>query len=227
MAICGIEKSSFIDYPDKISTVLFIKGCNFKCSYCHNSHIVNNEDSLIELEEILIFLKNRKKFIEAVCITGGEPTLDSELYNLIKKIKKEKFFVKLDTNGTRPYILEKLIKNNLLDYIAMDIKAPFDKYEKITQSKVDIDSIKKSIEIIINSNINYEFRTTVCKELLNEDDIMQIAEYIKGSRNYYIQNFKDGETVLEGKNKFTPHKLKDLKLIENKIKDYFDDFKIR
>lgn len=227
MNIIGHEKSSFIDYPDKICTVFFTGGCNFRCPYCHNSSIVRNEGVPIDEDYIFRYLENRKKFLDGVCISGGEPTLHEDLCDFINKIKGRGFLVKLDTNGTNFEMLKELIDKKSLDYIAMDIKAPLDKYEFVTKTKVDIDSIKSSIDIIKASNVDYEFRTTVCKELLSKEDILEIAEYLKGSKKYAIQNFRDGETVLAGKKQFNPYDIKTLKEIDKKIKSYFATFMIR
>ncbi|RKD31247.1 anaerobic ribonucleoside-triphosphate reductase activating protein [Thermohalobacter berrensis] len=223
----GHQKSSFIDYPDKISTVLFTGGCNFKCPYCHNSDLVYNKGEKIEAEYIFSFLEKRKKFIDAVCISGGEATLNKGLYDFVKELKDKGFLVKLDTNGTNPRLLKSFIKDKLLDYIAMDIKAPFNKYNKVTGVMVEINKIKESISLIRESDIDYEFRTTVCKELITEDDIINIAEELKGSKRYIIQNFRDGDTILAGKGRLTPYKKEELKDIERKIKDNFIEFKVR
>ena len=227
MKVIGIEKSSFIDYPGKICTVYFTPGCNFRCAYCHNSPAVMGKGELIKEEEILLYLEKRKKFVDAVCISGGEPTLQQGLDLFIKKLKSKGFFVKLDTNGTNPDILQKLLDKKLIDYVAMDIKGPLYKYSLLAGIEVAVEPIKESINIIKNFNIDYEFRTTICKELLSPNDIRDIANLLKGSKAYYLQNFKDGDTILAGKGKFTPYNMKELKLIEKEIKDYFVKFDIR
>ena len=227
MNIQGIEKSSFIDYPNKISTVLFTGGCNFRCPYCHNTSLVKQEGEIISQKEVMTFLIKRKKYIDAVCITGGEPTLQPNLYEFVAAIKQEGFFVKLDTNGTRPHILTNLIEDGLVDYVAMDIKAPLHKYSSVVDQVVEINSIESSIDILHNSSIDYEFRTTVCKELHTKDDIINIAMLIKGSKKFYLQNFRDGETVYAGKNKLTPYDLYELEVIRDEIKDLFEICEIR
>ncbi len=227
MNILGVEKSSFIDYPGNICTVIFTGGCNFKCPYCHNSSIVNNIGDRIEEEEIISFLKKRKKFVDALCITGGEPTLQKDLYNFICKVKEEGFLIKLDTNGTNPVLLKKLIDQKLVDYVAMDIKAPLNKYLNIINANVNIDDIRKSIDILLENRVDYEFRTTICKELVTIDDIKTIAEEIKGCKTYALQNFRDRETVLGGENKLTPYKDEELKEIEEIIKPLLNKVMIR
>lgn len=227
MNIIGHLKSSFIDYPDKICTVFFTGGCNFRCPYCHNASIVRNEGLPLSEDYIFSYLESRKKYLDGVCISGGEPTLQEGLKDFVSKIKDKGFLVKLDTNGTNSEVLKELIENKYLDYIAMDIKAPLDKYEFVTKIKVDINIIKSSTDIIRSSDIDYEFRTTVCKELLSEEDILKIAEYLKGSKRYVIQNFRDGETILAGKGQFNSYDIKTLRKIEKKVKHYFTSFIIR
>ncbi|WP_069649915.1 anaerobic ribonucleoside-triphosphate reductase activating protein [Caloranaerobacter ferrireducens] len=223
----GLQKSSFIDYPDKICTVLFTGGCNFRCPFCHNSSLVKNEGEFILERDILEFLKNRKKMVDAVCISGGEPTLQKGLVSFIKKVKDIGYLVKLDTNGTNPNVIEKLLDLRLIDYIAMDVKAPLSKYSSVAGVMVDINSIQESIRLLKNSNIDYEFRTTVCKELLAQDDILEISKNISGARRYIIQNFKDRETVLAGQGRFTSYSRQELLEIEKKIQGLFDEVKIR
>lgn len=227
MNIVGIEKSSFIDYPKNICTVVFTGGCNFRCPYCHNSSAVNNIGDRIEEGEILSFLKKRKKFVDALCISGGEPTLQKDLYDFISKVKGEGFLIKLDTNGTNPTLLRKLIDEKLVDYVAMDIKAPLAKYSSIAQVNVNIDDIKESIDVLLENKVEYEFRTTICKELVSIEDIKAIAKDIKGCIKYALQNFRDGETVLCGKDKFTPYKDEELKEIEEAILPIISNIIIR
>ncbi|KNF08170.1 anaerobic ribonucleoside-triphosphate reductase activating protein [Gottschalkia purinilytica] len=227
MKIKGHQKSSFIDYPDKICTVIFTGGCNFRCPYCHNSSLVDNKGEELNHEHIFKFLNKRKNLIDGVCISGGEPTLHKDLYEFIVKIKDMGLLVKLDTNGTNPNMLEKLLENRLVNYIAMDIKAPINKYKDITKSVINIYDILRSIEIIRDSEIKYEFRTTICKELLNIDDIEKIGYLIKDSNKYTIQNFRDGDTILDKKSKYTPFKREELKKLETRIGHLFKEFKIR
>ena len=227
MDIIGHQKTSFIDYPDKICSVLFISGCNFKCPYCHNGHVVNQQGNSFVQEDIITFLKSRRKFLDGVCISGGEPTLYEELYSFINKIKEEGFLVKLDTNGTNPQMLKELLARNMLDYVAMDIKAPLNKYHIVTKSTVDMNFIKDSVQLIRESAIDYEFRTTICEELLSEEDILDIAEWIQGSKRYYLQNFHDRDTVLMGEGMFHSYKEETLLEIVRKIAHKFGICKLR
>lgn len=227
MYIIGEEKASFVDYPDQISIVYFCAYCNMKCKYCHNSELVKGKGNEISDEEIFAFLEKRKKFVDAVCISGGEPTLHEGLYDFAKRVKDKGYLVKLDTNGTNPEVVKKLIDEKIIDYVAMDIKAPFHKYEAVIGTKIDIEAIKNSIELLRSSDIDYEFRTTVCKELLTKEDILEIADSLKGSKRYSIQNFRDGETVLVGENKLHPYNIEILEEIRKEIEGSFGVFKIR
>lgn len=227
MNIIGQQKSSFIDYPNKICTVYFVGGCNFRCPYCHNKDVVNNNGNKLMEEDILAFLKKRKVFIDAVCISGGEPTLQGDLFEFICELKREGFNVKLDTNGYKPDVLKNLIEARLLDYIAMDIKGPLGKYDQIAGVKIDISLIKESIDLIKNSSIDYEFRTTVCKEFFKKEDIIEVAKMLKGSKRYYLQNFRDGKTVLCGENQLTPFDIKELEEVRGLVNEYFTAFDIR
>ena len=191
MIIGGLVKFSLNDYPSKTSAVVFTRGCNFRCLYCHNPELVLPEKYApeIPLAEIYSFLEGRKGKLDAVCITGGEPTQHSDLPEMIKKIKDMGFLVKLDTNGSNPEMLEAIIKERNIDYIAMDIKAPLEDYKKVTGMLIDTEKIKKSVDLIINSGLSHEFRTTVAKSLTSFDDLRKIAESIKGADAYFLQKF--------------------------------------
>ena len=185
----GFLKSSLIDYPEKISAIVFTQGCNFRCSFCHNPELLNFHSTDFDTEEILKFLSTRKGKLDAVVITGGEPTLQKGLKEFIQEVKNMNFLVKLDTNGSDPDLLQNLIDENLIDYVAMDIKAPLEKYDFITCVNVDKEKIQKSIDILLKNKVDYEFRTTVVKELLAVEDFEKISDLIKGARRYYLQKF--------------------------------------
>ena len=188
MHIAGFNPNSFVDYPDNISAVVFIGGCNMNCWYCHNKSILNISD-FYEKAEITEKIFKRRDFLDAVVITGGEPTLENEeeLIEFIKLIKSYNLKVKLDTNGTNYEMLKRLLP--LLDYVAMDIKAPLEKYNIISIiDKEKINSIKNSINLLIKSNKDYEFRTTFAPNL-TQQDILEIAELIKGCKKYYLQQY--------------------------------------
>jgi len=196
MLIGGLQRFSLIDYPGKISAIIFTKGCNFRCPYCHNPELVEfDEKDLIEEDYILFFLRERRGKLDGVVLTGGEPTLQSDLVDFLKEIKSLGFFIKLDTNGSNPEIIGRLLEEEILDYIAMDIKADLEKYNDVTLSNVDIEKIKKSIDIIMNSRIDYEFRTTIVKSQLTKEDILKIGELIRSAELYVLQEFKATKTL--------------------------------
>ena len=194
MRIGGIQKTSLLDFPNMISAIVFTKGCNFACDYCHNPELFNSgvEHSTSEFFE---FLNTRKGKLDGVVITGGEPCLQPDLMDFIKQIKQMGFLVKLDTNGSFPDIIQKLLNKNLLDYIAMDIKAPIEKYNAVSNSTISTDKIITSINLIMNSGIDYEFRTTVVKSQLTFEDFEKIGDLIKGAKKYYLQKFVPTKTL--------------------------------
>jgi pyruvate formate lyase activating enzyme len=197
MKIGGLQKVSLIDYPGQISSTIFLQGCNFKCPYCHNPELVDAKlfNKCLDEKEILDFLKNRIGKIDGVTVTGGEPTIQNDLMSFLKRIKRMGFAVKLDTNGSLPDVLRNLLKENLLDYIAMDIKAPLSKYENIAQVPLEINFIEESVRIILKAKIEHEFRTTVVQSLLTEGDILNIAGLIIGARRYTLQKFVPTKTL--------------------------------
>ena len=218
MKIAAIQRFSLIDYPGKICAVLFTLGCNFKCPYCHNPELVMPQkfSPLIQENEIATFLQNRKNKLDAITVTGGEPCLQKDLLEFLKKIKKMQYKIKLDTNGSYPSMLEKIIEQNLVDYIAMDIKAPYEKYPALSGYN-DITSIKKSIDLIINSELDHEFRTTVVKHLLDKKDIKKIIQQIKRAKRYTLQNFCFQGKILDQKlgseNTFSKEKFSEFKIL--------------
>ncbi len=187
----GMQRTSFIDYPGKIVSTIFFGNCNFRCPYCHNSDLVFNKD-LPQIDEsvLLEHLENRRGKLDGICITGGEPTLHSDLPELIRHVKERGFLVKLDSNGTNPKMLEELFSEGLVDYIAMDIKAPKEKYSEIAKANVNMDLIQRSIDLIREKAPDYEFRTTIVRELTSKEDLMEIAGWIKGAKRYSLQQFK-------------------------------------
>lgn len=197
MKIGGLQKVSLIDYPGLICAIVFVQGCNFKCAYCHNPELVRPELFQPEMDEkeILGFLAKRRGKLDAVTITGGEPTIQKDLLKFIKQIKKLGFAVKLDTNGYQPQIIQALLREKLLDYIAMDVKGPLEKYEDIIRTKINTEKIKDSIKIILDSMITYEFRTTAVKSQLTVNDILKIGEMISGARKYALQKFVSVKTL--------------------------------
>lgn len=197
MVIRGIEKTSLIDFPGAICTTVFTGGCNLRCPYCHNRDLVLGTKGLpsISEEEVLAFLAKRRGLVDGLCITGGEPTLDDGLKPFIHKVRELGFGVKLDTNGTNPHILKSLVADGLLDYIAMDIKAPQERYQEVTRSQVDVSLIEESVTVIRSAGVNYEFRTTVAPGLITEEDLLAIGRWLDGARKYVLQQFVPGMTL--------------------------------
>lgn len=197
MKIGGLQKFSLIDYPGKICAIVFTQGCNFRCPYCHNPELVDPDlyEECIPEEEIFAFLEKRKGKLDAVSITGGEPTLQPDLVDFIKKIKAMGYLVKIDSNGSHSEVLKTLIEDKLIDYLAVDVKAPPEKYRKITRSKTNPDLIKQSIDLIKKSNIPHEFRTTVVKSQLNENDLITISKLVKNAELYVLQKFVPSKTM--------------------------------
>ena len=186
--IGGIQRTSLLDFPDKISAIVFTQGCNFNCGYCHNPDLLNSKKDIYSTDVFFEFLDKRKGKLDGVVITGGEATLQPDLIPFIKEVKARGFLVKLDTNGYRPDVLKEALE--LVDYVAMDIKAPLEKYSEITNIEVDVEKIKESVNLLKNSKIPYEFRTTVMKSQLNYDNFRNIGELIKGTKNYFLQKFE-------------------------------------
>jgi len=191
MKIGTIQKFSLIDYPGKISAVIGTQGCNMRCFWCHNCYLIPHDYSPsfqpIEEDDFFQFLNERVNFLDAVVISGGEPTLQADLLEFCEKIKALGFYVKLDTNGTNPARLRELIDNRLLDYVAMDIKTDAEQYAKLGREKIVMDDILASVNIILSANIPYEFRTTCVKPFVCRDNIADLAKMISGAKLYYLQ----------------------------------------
>lgn len=219
MEIHGLNKTTLLDYPGRVASTIFTGACNFRCPFCQNGDLVLNPASqpLISEEEVFAHLDKRKGVVTGVCISGGEPTLQKDLAEFIKKLKERELKVKLDTNGYRPEIVKKLIADGLVDYIAMDIKSSIEKYSEATGvdfGEKSENKIKKSIDILSNSDTDYEFRTTIVRNYHDEDTIKSIGELIRGAKKYYLQSFTDSDFVpdhsLEAWDKETLLKYKDI-----------------
>ena len=205
MLFGGLIKNSLIDYPEKLAAVLFTRGCNFHCPYCHNKDLINfkSQDEDPAEEEIFNFLKSRRNLIDSVVITGGEPCMHNDLIDYLKRIKEMGYLIKLDTNGSRPLILKSILDENLVDLVAMDIKSPFEDYKKITGENDIVPKLQGSVELIINSKTDYIFRTTCAKPFITIQNIEGILREIQGAKNYHLQNFKRDSLL-------TPHFFKDI-----------------
>lgn len=225
MNIAGVQKVTLLDYPGKVACEIFTQGCNFECPFCQNSSLIpiTNTGEFSE-EEIFEYLNLRKNILDGVVITGGEPTVQKDLKGFIKKIKDLGLLVKLDTNGGNPKVLQELIDEDLVDYVAMDIKNIFNKYNITAGKKINLDNIKKSIEILKASKIDYEFRTTIIKEMHSLDDIVSICKLV-GDAKYYLQNFEDSENVID--HSLHGFSREELLFIDKYLKDVFPNVEIR
>ena len=195
LKIGGLQKSSLIDYPGKISAIVFTQGCNFRCPYCHNPELITDDGLLENVNSIVEFLKTRVGKLDGVVITGGEPCIQVGLVEFIAEIKALGFAVKLDTNGSYPEVLKKLLDEKLINYVAMDIKAPIEKYSQVSCAQVDTSKMMESIALLKNSGVDYEFRTTVVKSQLAIEDFEKIGEIINGASRYYLQKFVPTKTL--------------------------------
>ncbi|MBO4384432.1 MAG: anaerobic ribonucleoside-triphosphate reductase activating protein [Clostridia bacterium] len=197
MDLNGIQKLTLLDYPGKVACTVFLSGCDLRCPFCHNSELWGpNAPAVMDDLEFYAFLDKRRGMLEGVCITGGEPTLRKELYGFIKGIKERGYSVKLDSNGFRPEVLEGLIKDKLVDYIAMDIKNDPARYAVTSGlDRLDLAPVYGSIKLLMESGVGYEFRTTVVKELHDTDSFVNIGRMIDGAERYYLQPFTDRDTV--------------------------------
>ena len=190
---------TLLDYPGKVACTIFTGGCNFRCPFCHNALLVTKTQDVEEhkAEDILSFLQKRKGILDGVCITGGEPLLNKEIFDFVKSIKKMGFLVKIDTNGSYPENLKRMIDEKLCDYVAMDIKNCKEKYALTAGVQhIDIDAIDESVQILLKSDIDYEFRTTVVKEYHTVEDMEKIGHWICGASAYYLQNFENSGNLI-------------------------------
>ncbi len=224
MKINGLLKLTLLDYPGKTACTVFTHGCNLRCSFCHNASLVCREDAGSEIpeQEITDFLGKRKKLLDGVCVSGGEPLLQPDIENFLYKIKSEGFLVKLDTNGTFPGKLKQLVSQKLIDYVAMDIKNAPEYYPQTACVEgLDIASIKESVEFLLSDAVDYEFRTTLVKGIHTADSIDKAARFISGAKRYYLQSFVDSGDLIHGKglSAFTPEEMQEfLKIVTTHVK---------
>ena len=227
MQIGGLQKQTLIDYPGHLAPIIFTNGCNFRCPYCYNKSLVEGTANLMPVEKVFSFLKERQNLLDGVVVTGGEPTLQKDLLDFLEKIKDLGYDIKLDTNGSNPEKLAMAINQNLVDYIAMDIKGPIEKYDKIAGVKIDKDKIKKSVELIKEFS-HHEFRTTVAPSFLKEEDFKKIARWLKGAQKYYLQQLEIKETMIDPRfQKETPYPSQKLKSFVSLIEDNFKECEVR
>ncbi|MCC7552418.1 anaerobic ribonucleoside-triphosphate reductase activating protein [Candidatus Micrarchaeota archaeon] len=230
MEFAYIQKTSLVDYPGNICSTVFTIGCNFKCPFCYNKSLVLPEEfprNPLTEEQVLSTLIKRKKFVSAVCITGGEPTMYDELYNFIKSLKNEGFLVKLDTNGTNPKIIKKLIENKLVDYIAMDIKNSFENYTLTTGVDTNTDNIQETIKILKNSDLEYELRITIVPSIHKIEDIEKIG-MVSGGNNFSIQIFKRTNTLIDSSLvNVAPFSQNELSMFKKTAEKYFSKVELK
>jgi pyruvate formate lyase activating enzyme len=229
LPIKGLQKTSMIDYPGKMCSVVFVADCNFRCPYCQNPDLILRQKEMPDVphEEIFSYLRSRKKWIDGVCITGGEPCIHGGLPDFARKLGAMGLLVKLDTNGSRPEMLKHLIKKKLLDYIAMDIKSPIEKYGNVAGVRVKKSDIKKSTDMIMKSGIDYEFRTTAVPRLIKEDDVVSIGKWLNGARLYCIQQFRPVSTLDREYEKEKPYPEEGLKGLAKAAAPYFRRVEVR
>jgi len=236
MKIGGLQKLTIIDFPGRLAGTVFLAGCNFRCPFCYSSELVLpqkiKDQPQISEKEFFDFLKDRKKLLEGIVICGGEPTINKDLPSFIKKIKKSGYLVKIDTNGSNPGMLKKMIDKKLIDYVAMDIKAPREKYGKVVGmmdgwNDTMLRNIEKSINILKKSDIDFEFRTTVVPGLLEKQDILKIVHWIKPAQKYFLQSFRAEKTInpaFENKKAYSQEYLLE---IQKAISPFFDVCQVR
>jgi pyruvate formate lyase activating enzyme len=227
--IKGLERLSAIDYPGKTCAIVFLAGCNFRCPYCHNPDLIKRPGDLPDIseEEVMGFLRDRRKWLDGLCITGGEPCMHRDLPDFIRRVKNEGFLVKLDTNGSNPGMVEQLLKEGLVDYISMDIKAPLDRYGEVARARVSGEDIQRSVDIIMNSGVEYEFRTTVAPRLFGKGDMERIGKWLKGAERFFVQGFRPGVTLdraFREEATFSEEELEDLARVAGK---YFKEVGVR
>ncbi|MDD2677840.1 MAG: anaerobic ribonucleoside-triphosphate reductase activating protein [Candidatus Paceibacterota bacterium] len=222
----GLQKTTLVDYPGKVAATLFTLGCNFRCPYCHNPELVLPEliknQPKISQKDVLEFLEERKNLLEGICLTGGEPLIHKEIKDFIKTVKAMGYLIKLDTNGSFPDILENLIEEKLIDYVAMDIKGPKKKYEFFLFDSVPLANIEKSVKILKKGRVDYEFRTTLAPEILDEKDIIDLVNWIKPARRYFLQNFQAKKNVNPEFQKKKPWERERAEALIIKIKSSFN-----
>ena len=223
MNIQGFQKLTLLDFPEKTACTVFTGGCNLRCPFCHNGSLVRNPiENQNMVDEVFEYLEKRKGILDGVCITGGEPLLQPDIIDFIKKIREMGFMVKLDTNGALPEKLKAVIP--YINYIAMDVKSSFENYSLATGSDMEVDVFKESIDIIRNSGVDHEFRTTAVKGIHKIEDFIAIGQYLKGENKYFIQKFVDSGNLLIGGNSFTKEEM--LEILEE-VRKYVPEAEIR
>lgn len=230
MILKGLQKTTLLDYPTKVACTVFTPGCNFRCPFCHNGSLVVNTNlsETVNIDAFFDYLKKRKGILDGVCITGGEPLMQKGIEDFIAKIKELGYCVKVDTNGSQPQTLRGLIENRLVDYVAMDIKAPKIKYFDVCGVDNDdiLANVCKSIELLLKKPVDFEFRTTVVRELHTIDDFHEIGSWIKGADKYFLQQFKDSSDLLV-KGQFSAYDQTEMEELLKVVQKYIPNAQLR
>ncbi len=229
LPIVGIERLSLSDYPGKICANLIVPGCNFRCPYCSESELIFDFIPMPKVteDEVIAFLHPRLGFLDGVCLTGGEPTVHRELPAFLGRLKSIGSLVKLDTNGSHPGRLAHALGKKLVDYVAMDVKFPLKKYQEKVGYRITPEELLDSIQLIRRSGVDYEFRTTVVPGLLDEKDLLEIAETLRGSKKYVLQGFKPGSTLSKECGEVTPYSLSEMQRFRDLVAPYVGDARLR
>lgn len=231
MRIGGLQKLTLIDYPGKLACTVFLAGCNFRCQFCYSGELVLPEKiknhTVIPEKEFFDFLQQKKGLLEGVVLCGGEPCLNEELPELCRKIKEMGFLIKLDTNGSNPGMLKSLVNDGLIDYVAMDLKTNKENYEKIVGVSVDINKIQDSIDFLRKGTIDYEFRSTIVPSIHERENIIEMANWIKGAKKYYLQGFRPGNTINPALEKQKPYPKEYLSDVQKEVSSFFGTCQVR
>lgn len=225
MVISGLQKLTLLDFPQKVACTVFLGGCNLRCPFCQNGEILDGRTAGMTEDDFFAFLKKRQKILDGVCVSGGEPLLHEEIFSFIEKIRALGYAVKLDTNGTFTVRLKRLVQEKLIDYVAMDIKNSPKKYARMAGAAVDLENIRESAAFLMESGIDYEFRTTVVAKYHRAEDFIAIGEWLRGAKKYFLQNFVDSEFVLE--KGLTAYSDEDLQAFKQLLLPYIPTTKIR
>ena len=228
MKIGGLQKTSLLDYPGILSAIVWTTGCNLRCPFCYNKQLVLEKTEIISEEIILSFLEKRRDVLEGLSISGGEPLLQEDIVDFSRKVKKLNYLIKIDTNGAFPERLKELIDKKLVDYVSMDVKAPKEKYNQLAGIKTNISKIEQSIDLIKNGAPDYEFKTTIVPGMLEKKDIIKIAKWLEGSKQFYLQQFKSDSPLISSKlNDAAPYSKEKLSEMLHDIKPFFKNCNLR
>ncbi len=228
MKICGLNKTTLLDYPGKVAATVFLGGCNLRCPFCQNGGLVLHPgvEPEVPVEDVTALLRKRQGILDGVCVTGGEPTLTAELPYFLSQIKGLGYLVKLDTNGTRPAVIRKLLEQKLVDYIAMDIKSSLEHYEKVSGIHgMNLEEIQESVRLVMEQAPDYEFRTTVVRELHKREDFESISKWLRGAKVYYLQAYRDSEQVI--RREFTSYSRAELEEFKEILRGTISSVQIR